>query len=156
MRVRDLLETDIPACEAVLGSVPEWFGIEEANRAYIESLSKLPGAVADDGDVVGFVALSEHSRRSVEIHVLAVRRDRHRAGVGSALVAWAEAWCRERGVRWLHVKTLGSSREDENYAGTRTFYLARGFEPLFEAELWGPENPALVFVKRLLPESPDG
>lgn len=31
---------------------------------------------------------------------------------------------------------------------TRLFYLACGFEPLFESlEPWGPENAALVLVK---------
>jgi hypothetical protein len=31
---------------------------------------------------------------------------------------------------------------------TRLFYLAAGFEPLFETPaLWGPENTALIMVK---------
>lgn len=151
MRVRELVREDVGACEAVLRSVPEWFGIEEANRAYTESLSRLPGAVVEDADgIVGFIALTEHDPRSVEIHVLAVRGDRHRTGVGSALVEWAEARCRERGVRWFHVKTLGPSTPDEGYERTRRFYLARGFEPLFETrDLWGPTNAALILVKQL-------
>lgn len=150
--IRELLADDIPACEAVLRSVPEWFGIEEANRAYIASLRRLPGAVAEEvgGGVVGFIALEEHGPGSVEIHVLAVHRERHRRGIGTALVAWAEDRCRRRGVRWLHVKTRGPSTPDANYERTRRFYLARGFEPLFETSgLWGPTNAALILVKRL-------
>lgn len=153
--IRELLADDIPACEAVLRSVPEWFGIEEANRAYIASLRRLPGAVAEEvgGGVVGFIALEEHGPGSVEIHVLAVQRDRHRTGIGTALVTWAEDWSRRRSARWLHVKTRGPSTPDANYELTRRFYLARGFEPLFETtELWGPTNAALILVKRL----PDG
>ncbi len=151
LSVRELRAADISECERVLYGLPGWFGLEASNRAYIESLSRLPGAVAElDGQVVGFAALEEHDARSVELHVIAVQRDRHGQGAGSALVDWAETWCRARGVRWFHVKTRGPSTPDQGYERTRQFYLARGFEPLFETlELWGPENAALILVKRL-------
>ena len=84
--------------------------------------------------------------------VLAVDRDRHREGAGRALVAWTEAWCRERRVRWLHVKTRGPSTPDEGYERTRHFYLAMGFETLFETlDLWGPRDAALILVKTIEP-----
>jgi GNAT superfamily N-acetyltransferase len=149
--VRELEPADIPECERVLYGLPDWFGLPESNRAYIEALSRFPGAVAEiDGRIVGFVALEEHDPRSVELHVIAVQQDRHRQGTGTALVEWAEDWCRGRGVRWFHVKTRGPSTPDPEYERTRYFYLARGFEPLFETlELWGPENAALIMVMRL-------
>ena len=71
-------------------------------------------------------------------------------GTGRALVAAAEDWCRARDVRWLHVKTRGPSTYDEDYERTRRFYLAVGFEVLYESRTeWGPENAALVLVKFL-------
>ena len=48
----------------------------------------------------------------------------------------------ETGVHLLLVKTL-SDREDPGpeYAATRAFYVARGFSPAAELDLFGPENP---------------
>lgn len=99
---------------------------------------------------MGFLSLERHGPGSAEIHVLAVLRGLHGRGVGTALVAWAEAWCAHAQVRWLHVKTRGPSTPDPGYERTRKFYLARGFEPLFETlDLWGPEDAALILVKPL-------
>jgi len=39
---------------------------------------------------------------------------------------------------------------DPGYARTRAFYAAMGFEPLEEiVQVWGPDNPCLLLVKRL-------
>lgn len=147
--VRALDEADINRCREILSALPDWFGIEASNQAYVESLSKLPGAVAAvDACIVGFIALAEHTPKSLEIHVLAVDPERHRQGVGKALIDWAEAQCQARGANWLHVKTRGPLTPDPQYEKTRQFYLGCGFDSLFETlELWGPENSALIMVK---------
>jgi GNAT superfamily N-acetyltransferase len=81
---------------------------------------------------------------------MAVRPEFHRQGVGRALLSHLEIEAAARGGLWLHVKTLAPSHPDPFYARTRKFYEAMGFAPLFESETqWGPENPALVLVKRL-------
>ena len=149
--LRALEPRDIPACERVLDSLPDWFGIEESNRAYVESLRRLPGAVAvTGGEIAGFIALAAHGPQSLEIHVMGVERDRHRRGIGRELVRWARDFAIERGAHWLHVKTRGPSTPDPGYDRTRAFYLAQGFEPLFESlTLWGPENAALVLLMRV-------
>jgi GNAT superfamily N-acetyltransferase len=149
--VRALEPADIPECRRILYGLPDWFGLEESNRAYVESLSRFPAAVAEvDGAIVGFAALEEHDPNSVELHVIAVEQDRHRQGAGTALVDWAEEWCRDHGVRWFHVKTRGPATPDPGYERTRQFYLSMGFEPLFETlELWGRADAALIMVKRL-------
>jgi GNAT superfamily N-acetyltransferase len=151
LNVRTLRPEDVADCSRVLYSLPDWFGMEESNRAYIDSLRTSPGAVATEGDViVGFIALVRHTDDSYEINVMAVPEDRHRRGIGSALVDWAENWCRERSIPWLHVKTRGPSTPDPGYERTRRFYLAQGYAPLFESlALWGPENAALVLVKHI-------
>ena len=149
--VRSLDEADIDRCREILYSLPDWFGIEPSNRAYVESLSELSGAVGVvDGRVVGFIALVEHTPRSFEIHVLGVDPKLHRQGVGKALIDWAEVQCNARGARWLHVKTRGPLTPDPLYEKTREFYLGCGFETLFETlDLWGPENSALIMVKNV-------
>jgi coenzyme F420-0:L-glutamate ligase/coenzyme F420-1:gamma-L-glutamate ligase len=149
--VTEVVEIADPAtrsriAEAVLRDLPEWFGIEEATTAYIEAAAALPTfAVEPD---VGFFCLKQHTPRAVELYVMGVRREHHRRGIGRALVDAAESWCRARGIRYLHVKTLGPSRPSRGYGATRAFYEALGFVALEELHgLWDDENPALILVK---------
>ena len=136
--------------EAVLRDLPDWFGIEESTHGYIEAAAALPTfAVEPD---VGFLCLKQHTERAAEVYVMGVRREHHRRGIGRALVEAAEAWCRAHGIRYLHVKTLGPSRPDREYAATRAFYEAMGFIALEELHgLWDEENPALFLLKDVGP-----
>jgi N-acetylglutamate synthase-like GNAT family acetyltransferase len=149
--VRPLGIDDVSQCAAILRALPEWFGFEETNAAYAEFLKTADAYIADDaGRVSGFIALKNHFPEASEIHVLAVSPEKHRGGIGSALVKAAEHDLSARGVRLLQVKTLGPSRPDEGYARTRAFYSAMGFLPLEELpDLWNPDNPALIMVKVL-------
>jgi coenzyme F420-0:L-glutamate ligase/coenzyme F420-1:gamma-L-glutamate ligase len=136
--------------EAVLRDLPEWFGIEQATRTYIDAAATLP-TLAVEPDL-GFLCLEQHTPHAAELHVMGVRREHHRRGIGRALVAAAESWCRSRGLRYLHVKTLGPSRASRGYDATRAFYEAVGFVPLEELHgLWGEDNPALILVKDVSP-----
>lgn len=150
-QVRDLRPEDVATCGALLESLPEWFGFPEVNAGYVESLPSLPTFVAEVGDdVAGFVALEPYGAVAAEILVLAVRRELHRRGIGHLLVERAREWCRASGVPWLHVKTRGPKTPDANYERTRRFYLAEGFDPLYESLTeWGPSNAALVLVQRV-------
>lgn len=137
-------------CANLLAQLPGWFGIEESNRAYIAALGKFPTALARLEDrLVGFIALEQTSEIAIEIHVLAVAPDLHRQSIGTQLVDWSINFCRKAQAPWLHVKTLGPSEPDEGYARTRAFYRARGFDPLFETNIWDENNPTLVLVQRL-------
>ena len=146
-----VVEVEVPAersriCERVLRGLPEWFGIEEATAAYIRDVAELP-TFAVDGD--GLLSLKLHTSHAAELYVMGVRRERHGQGVGTALLAAAEAYLRERGIEYLQVKTLGPSHPDEGYERTRRFYEARGFVPLEEIHGLWEHNPCLVMVKRL-------
>jgi coenzyme F420-0:L-glutamate ligase / coenzyme F420-1:gamma-L-glutamate ligase len=137
--------------EVVLRDLPDWFGIEESTREYIEDAATLPTfAVEPDA---GFLCVRQHTPQAAEIYVMGVRREQHRRGIGRALVAEAERWCRARGVRYLQVKTLGPSRPDPGgYHETRAFYVAVGFVPLEELDgLWDEENPTLILIKDVGP-----
>lgn len=138
-----------PACASLIHHLPDWFGIEASNRAYIAALGRLPTFVVEsDSGVTAFMALEETSPEAVEIHVMAVAPELHRSGIGRAMVSHGESWARSRGLSILHVKTLGPSYPDPYYARTRAFYRALGFRPLFETTaLWGAENPSLILVK---------
>jgi coenzyme F420-0:L-glutamate ligase / coenzyme F420-1:gamma-L-glutamate ligase len=134
--------------ETVLRELPEWFGIEAATRAYIDDVAKLTTFAADDGS--GFLSLKLHGERAAEIHVMGVRPDRHRGGIGRSLVRAAEAWCAEQGIEYLQVKTVAAANSSEHYTRTRAFYEALGFVPLeVFPTLWDEWNPALQLVKRV-------
>jgi len=137
--------------ERLLGELPDWFGMPESNANYVAEAAHLPTLTALDGDtVVGVCLLREHNAESVEIELLAVTPDRHRGGIGRALVDAVEDDLRTRGVRLLQVKTFGPSGHSEPYERTRAFYLAVGFVPLEErTDIWGPDNPCLILVKPL-------
>jgi GNAT superfamily N-acetyltransferase len=149
--IRPLQPTDTAACAALLERLPDWFGIPASNAAYIDSLARLPGFVAvDEGGVTGFLAIERHFPGAAEITVMAVDPDRHREGIGRALVVAGEDWCRAHGVTFLHVKTRGPSTYDEDYEQTRRFYTSVGFTPLYESLTeWGPANASLILVKAI-------
>jgi len=149
--IRELGPGERGACESILRSLPEWFGIEESIVAYVRQLATMPAFGAWDSDaLVGFLGLLPRAGKAAEIEVMAVLREHHRRGLGSALAAAAEEWLRTRGYRWLMVRTLGPSSVYEPYERTRAFYRRLGFEPLEETPTrWGPDNPCLLSVKRL-------
>jgi GNAT superfamily N-acetyltransferase len=140
-------------CESILRSLPGWFGIEHAIVDYVRDVAALPtiGAWLDDAEPVGFLALRLHTRWAAEIHVMGVREDVHRRGIGRALVEFAEEQLAEHGVEYLQVKTLGPSRASTHYEQTRAFYEAVGFRPLEELHgIWDEGNPTLIMVKAVI------
>ncbi len=138
-------------CLPILNSVPEWFGIEEANQHYLDYLDNNPTFVAyRQNTATGFLALKQHFPQSAEIYVMIVHRDYHRQGIGRALIETAENYLKKRGAHFLQVKTLSEGHPDQNYAKTRAFYQGVGFVPLEEfPTLWGEHNPALQLIKFL-------
>lgn len=135
--------------EAVLRSLPEWFGIEESLLEYAKDTERLPTfALEDGGQVCGFLTLREHFPESWEIHCMAIRRDARRLKAGTRLLAHAEAWVRGHGAKLLQVKTVAPTSRDDGYAETRKFYEAMGFSRVeVFPELWDPWNPALQYIK---------
>lgn len=141
-------------CEAILRSLPDWFGIEEALQKYALDSASLPTFGVSDADRLhGFVSLRQHFADSWEVHCIAVHSDSRRSGLGRKLLAHSEGWLVAQGARLLQVKTIAESHPSAAYAQTRRFYQSQGFFPL-EAHptLWGPANPVLQMVKSL----PDG
>jgi GNAT superfamily N-acetyltransferase len=140
-----------PECEAILRTLPMWFGIEHALRMYVEDTTRLPTFAFEDGErLVGFLTLREHFSTAWEVHCMAIEANARGRGLGSTLLAHSEKWLSERGVEFLQVKTVAATSSSPEYAQTRKFYEARGFTPLeIFPELWNPLNPALQCVKRL-------
>lgn len=138
-------------CEAVLRSLPKWFGIEESLVMYARDSGQLPTfAVEQEARIIGFLSLQEHFPVSWEVHCIAIAAEARNKGLGTLLLAHAERWLVERGVRFLQIKTIAETSPCPEYAETRKFYAARGYLPLeVFPTLWHPKNPALQLVKSL-------
>lgn len=151
MEIRPLAQADVAACEGILRALPEWFGIEESIVQYVADLATTEGFVAVEAGagVIGFLALRHYPPHASDIHVMGVGPEHHGRGVGRALIDRAVAVLRARHVEFLQVKTLGPSRENAHYAGTRAFYQRMGFRALEENRLWGPVNPCLILVQHI-------
>jgi len=152
IRVRPLEVADAPACDAIIASLPDWFGLDEGIRECAAAVRSEPGLVCErDGAVVGFLTVVRPSPVTAEISWLAVHANDRGRGAGTALVTrLVDDLAAEERVRVLLVKTL-SDRTDPGpeYAATRAFYLARGFRPAAELDLFGPENPIQLMALRL-------
>lgn len=58
------------------------------------------------GHAAGFLTIREHYEYAAEIHIIGVRPEVHRQGVGRALLEVAEKYLRQRGIEYLQIKTL--------------------------------------------------
>ena len=148
--IRPLEDEEATACEDILRSLPNWFGIEEAIVHYCRDIEAMDTYIAEvEGSIVGFLTLNQHNPYTAEIHIIAVREEHHRCGVGHSLVNHVEQSLRSRSVEYLEVKTLGPSKPSVQYDQTRDFYMAVGFRPIEETNLWGKANPCLIMIKHL-------
>ncbi|MEC5384160.1 GNAT family N-acetyltransferase [Uliginosibacterium sp. H3] len=139
------------AYEAILRSLPRWFGVESALQGYVCDTAHLPTFnLRHDAKLIGFVSMRQHFPRSWEIHCVAIHGDHRSKGYGAALLRHAEAWAVKQGARLLQVKTLAPSHPSVEYQQTRSFYERMGFVPLeVFPELWAPEHPCLQMIKVL-------
>jgi GNAT superfamily N-acetyltransferase len=142
------------AVERLLRLLPDWFGIESSNAAYVEAARNLPAYLAwpaerPDSEPAGVLLAVRHFPSSAEIYLMAVDPAWHRRGTGRALVAALEADLAVEDVKFLEVKTLGPAHSDAGYEKTRRFYASVGFQPLEEIHGLWPENPCLIMIKAL-------
>src|SRR4029079_5105729 len=86
-RVRSLELADAPACDAIIASLPDWFGLDEGIRECAAAVRSEPGLVFErDGAVVGFLTVVRPTPVSAEISWLAVHADDRGHGARTALV----------------------------------------------------------------------
>ena len=64
---------DIPQCEHVLRSLPDYFGIESAIVEYMKDIADMPTYHASAGNrIIGFLSINRHTTVAAEIHVMGV------------------------------------------------------------------------------------
>ena len=139
------------ACDAIIRGLPDWFGVPEGIAECAAAVRTTHGLVATDAGVVaGFLTDERRSASVWEITWMAVQADRRDHGIGSHLVAGLIAQLPDD-ARLLIVKTLSDREGDPGpeYGATRAFYLARGFRPAAELDLWGPDDPCQLLARSL-------
>lgn len=131
----------------VLEALPDWFGIKDAREQYINESSEQSFFCASiDNKPVGFIALKETSKDTLELAVMGVLSNYHRSGIGKALFENSKDYAIKNGYSFIQVKTVKMGKY-EIYDRTNMFYLALGFKE-FEVFplLWGEENPCQIYV----------
>jgi len=127
MLVRRGTPEDVPAIIALVQGLEGWFDEHARAIAIPTDVKHQTVFVASEGEeLLGFVSLYVMEGR-LNIGWIGVRRDWHRRGVGSALMARTEAHARELGLGTLAVYTLGDGVDYEPYERTRQFYYKHGF-----------------------------
>ena len=149
--VRELEPGDAAACDAIVAGLPEWFGNEPGIRDCALAVRSHTGLVAtDESGVTGFLSWThDRDRGFAEITWMAVRATSRRRGIGRSLLGGLIERLQEEQVHRLDVKTLSERAAYAPYAEARAFYLANGFEPVAELDIWDEDNPAVLLRRSL-------
>ena len=134
----------------ILEALPDWFAVKESREQYIkESAGQHFFAAFENERAVGFLYLKETGKDTVGLHVMGVRKEFHRMGVGRKLFALAKQTATRLGYSFMQVKTVQMGKYPD-YDDTNRFYLSLGFKE-FEVfpTLWDEDNPCQVYVMAL-------
>ena len=85
----------------MLKALPDWFGIPEAIEQFCHeaATAHVGGAHQEpmgDDEVAGLVTLLQQFPVAAELHLIAIRAEHHREGLGQKLLAAVEATSRKR------------------------------------------------------------
>ena len=142
------LKADI--AEKILYNLPEWFGLPDSTKEYIQKSMQMPfWAFYCDDKPVGFIVLKETSKSTAEIYVMGILKEYHRRGIGKALWNAFEEYAKIVGYEFAQVKTVQKGRY-ESYDITNSFYENLGFKE-FEClpNLWDEWNPCQIYIKHI-------
>jgi GNAT superfamily N-acetyltransferase len=149
IRPLDSPEAASRACARLIDLLPDWFGIPQANAAYVAGVAECIclGASDETGLCMGLVALRTHFASTLEIWWMGVAPELHRSGIGAALMAAAQDEALRIGCSDMVLMTQGEQSDDPGYRATRRFYLAQGFRPLVHDHMGDPENPLIWMIR---------
>ena len=134
-------------CREILPLLPDWFGMEAANEAYITDMANREVFAAfKEGELFGLAGLKNHMGVTLEIWWMGIKPPFHRQGIGKKLFEVMHAYARDEGYMYMAVNTLSDRSDDEFYARTRTFYQSLGFHPFLEENEDDPLNPMIWMI----------
>jgi GNAT superfamily N-acetyltransferase len=143
---------DAAGCDAVIASLPDFFGVESGRADCARAVRSERGAVAidDDDRVIGFATWTAHRDDAAEITWAAVHRDARNQRLGRRIIGAVEDQARAAGVAWMTVMTVSpNDARPETYTPTRHFWQrVVGYSELRDFDIWD-SNLAVLMVKRL-------
>lgn len=138
------------ACRDIASTLPEWFGIPEANERYAQGVrERLCLGYIINGECVGMLSLEFPFHDTASIYWMGVKKGKHRKGVGSSLLRHAESYCLQNKYQTITVETLSPKEKNVSYLKTFAFYCGEGFRPLFELNTYGKEFLMVYLFKPL-------
>lgn len=147
--VRYIVDSDLKEqiAECILSDLPDWFGLPDSTREYIEKSRDLPFfAYYKENRYVGFIVLKETSQYTAELYVMGVLKNYHRHKIGEKLFQRFFTYAKQKKYEFIQVKTVDEGHYEE-YDRTRLFYENMGFKKLeCFPTLWDEWNPCLVMV----------
>lgn len=138
-------------CSDILRDLPEWFGIEESTKEYIDNVIKYPFiAYYVDDEAVGFYSLRKENENTLDMYVLGIKKSYHNLGIGRKLQEYVFEYAVDNNYKYCMVLTLSKSHSDKNYGQTRAFYHKMGFVDIFESnKIWDEHNPTQIMIKKI-------
>ena len=135
----------------ILLDLPEWFGIEESTKEYIENVAKYPFVAAfDESEPIGFYSLREENKDVLDMYVLGVLKKYHKKGVGTLLQKYVDEYAKNHQYKYMMVLTLAEKVQNKEYLLTRNFYLKMNFTDFFQNDsIFDEFNPCQIMIKQL-------
>jgi len=137
-------------CEKIILDLPEYFGLPEANQAYIEGVKdKINFAAKIEKEYIGLLSLEFPYPNNANIYWMGIIRAFQGKFIGSSLLEAAIIYTKNKGAKTITVETLAPKENDENYLKTYHFYLKHGFIPMFDLKPTGYEFNMCYMVRIL-------
>lgn len=137
-------------CRKLTASLPDYFGLPEANEHYAAGVrARTNFAAHEDEAQIALISLDFPYPSNCNIYWMAVAPEFQGKGLGNALVEAACTYAKAQGAHTMTVETLAPSEVDANYLKTYKFYEACGFEPLFNLKPQEYEWNMVYMVKIL-------
>lgn len=151
IQIQEIAQADEKAhiVEEVLLDLPDWFGLPDSTKEYIEQSKQLVLFSAYyNNQLTGFITLKETSCDTCEIHCMGVKKEYHHKGIGKLLFKQFEFYAKNR-YEYIQVKTVDEGKYPE-YDQTISFYKSVGFKKLeVFPTLWDAWNPCMIMIKKI-------
>lgn len=151
IQILEITQSDEKAqiVEEILLDLPDWFGLPDSTKEYIEQSKQLVLFSAHHNNQnLGFITLKETSPDTCEIHCMGVKKEYHHKGIGRLLIKQFEEYAKEL-YEYIQVKTVDEGKYPE-YDQTISFYKSVGFKKLeVFPTLWDEWNPCLIMIKKI-------
>ncbi len=148
MKIRKMIASDQEKCLKIANGLKEWFSRETLEEMQ-EKLGEYDTFIYEDkGSIKGFLALQEEFQGVLEVVWIAVKKNCHNKGIGTALLEYIVK--NTDGGKVLKVKTLDNTEVYKPYEATRAFYEKNGFLKIAVIDPypgWEEGNPCAIYVK---------